>query len=118
MSELKWTDIWQAPFHYDHYGYVWSAENIMTFIADDMTGDNDKWMDEFCDNMVSALNGEECKKYKNLHIEDGCDLYQGDLLIGYFMGWGYLRSGLKMNEEMAAKYQDELIQAVMEKISK
>lgn len=118
MKDLKWTDIWQAPFWSDHYGYVWSAENVMTFTVDDLTEENDKWIQDFCNNMVKALNGEECQKYEDLHVEDGCDLYLGETLIGYFRGWGHLTGGLKMKKEMAAQYQDELIKAVMSKISK
>lgn len=117
MNELKWTDIWQAPFYTDHYGYIWSAENIMTFTVDDLTEDNDKWMQEFCQNLVKALNGEECQKYPDLHIEDGCDLYQGDRMIGYFRGWGHLTGGLKMKPEMAADYQNQLIAFAMDKIA-
>ena len=25
---LKWTDIWRAPFRYDHYGYIWGSNNV------------------------------------------------------------------------------------------
>ena len=25
---LKWTDIWRAPFRYDHYGYIWDSNNV------------------------------------------------------------------------------------------
>jgi hypothetical protein len=118
MADLKWTDIWNKPFKYDHYGYVWGADGVMTFNVDDLTEENDKWMQEFCDNLVKALNDEECQKYENLHIEDGCDLYQGETLIGCFRGWGHLTGGLKMKPEMAAQYQDEMIKAVLEKIGK
>lgn len=117
MADLKWTDIWNKPFKYDHYGYVWGADGVMTFTVDDLTAENDFWMQEFCDNMVKALNDEKCKKYPGLHIENGCDLYQYDDLIGAFRGWGHLTGGLKMKQEMAAQYQDEMIKAVMSKIS-
>jgi len=117
MADLKWTDIWRKPFKYDHYGYVWDTDNVMTFTVDDLTEENEKWMQEFCDNLVNALNDEECKRYPGLHIEDGCDLYRDDELIGYFRGWGHLTGGLKMKPEMAAKYQDEMIEYVMGKIS-
>lgn len=117
MKDLKWTDIWNKPFNYDHYGYVWGADGVMTFTVDDLTAENDRWMQNFCDNMVKALNGEKCEKYPGLHIKDGCDLYQYDDLIGSFRGWGHLTGGLKMKPEMAAQYQDEMIKAVLEKIS-
>lgn len=113
---MKWTDIWRAPFRYDHYGYVWDKDNVMTFTVDDLTPENDRWMQEFCDNMVKALNGEECNEYSNLHIEEGCDLYRGDELIGSFRGWGHLTGGLKMTPDEAIVVQDEMIKAVLEKI--
>lgn len=113
---MKWTDIWQKPFRYDHYGYVWDKDNVMTFTVDDLTPENDRWMQEFCDNMVKALNGEECNEYSNLHIEEGCDLYRGDELIGSFRGWGHLTGGLKMTPDEAIVVQDEMIKAVLEKI--
>ena len=114
---MKWTDIWRKPFKYDHYGYVWDKDNVMTFTVDDLTPENDRWMQEFCDNLVKALNDEECKQYPGLHIEDGCDLYRGDELIGYFRGWGHLTGGLKLSNEEAFRLQDEMIKAVLEKIS-
>ena len=117
MVDLKWTDIWNKPFNYDHYGYVWGADGVMTFTVDDLTEENDKWMQEFCANLVKALNDEECQKYENLHIEDGCDLYQGETLIGYFRGWGHLCGGLKLSNEEAFRLQDEMIEYVMGKIS-
>lgn len=113
---MKWTDIWRVPFKYDNYGYIWDCNNEMTFTVDDLTEENDQWMQEFCDNMVKALNGEECKKYPGLNIKDGCDLYKGEELIGSFRGWGHLIGGLKMKPEKAAAVQDEMIEFVMSKI--
>ena len=117
MADLKWTDIWNKPFKYDHYGYVWDTDNVMTFTVDDLTEENDRWMQEFCNNLVKALNDEECKQYPGLHIEDGCDLYRGDELIGYFRGWGHLTGGLKLSNKEAFRLQDEMIEYVMGKIS-
>lgn len=113
---MKWTDIWKPPFKYDHYGYVWDSDNVMTFTVDNLTPENDRWMQDFCDNMVKALNGEEYKQYPGLHIEDGCDLYRDDELIGYFRGWGHLCGGLKLSNEEAFRLQDEMIAYVMSKI--
>ena len=113
---MKWTDIWHRPFRYDHYGYIWDSNNVMTFTVDDLTEENDQWMQEFCDNMVRALNGEEYKQYPGLNIKDGCDLYRGETLIGYFRGWGHLIGGLKMKPETAAAVQDEMINYIMSKI--
>lgn len=116
-NKLTWQDIWNEPFTTDDYGYVFGADGVMVFTVDDLTEENDKEMEEFCQNMVKALNGEECKKYPGLCVINGCDLYQFGNLIGYFRGWGHLTGGLKMKEEMAAQYQDEMIKSIMEKIS-
>ena len=113
---MKWTDIWHKPFRYDHYGYVWDKDNVMTFSVEDLTEENDRWMQEFCGNLVKALNGEECEKYPGLNIKDGCDLYQGETLIGSFRGWGNLIGGLKMKLEEAEAVQDEMINYIMDKI--
>ena len=113
---MKWTDIWRAPFSYDNYGYIWDCNNVMTFTVTDLTEENEQWMQEFCGNMVNALNGEECRKYPGLNIKDGCDLYKGEELIGSFRGWGHLIGGLKMNQAKAAVVQDEMIEYVMSKI--
>ena len=113
---MKWTDVWRAPFRYDYYGYIWDRDNEMTFTVNDLTDENEQWMQEFCDNMVKALNCEECKKYPGLNIKDGCDLYKGEELIGSFRGWGHLIGGLKMKPEKAAAVQDEMIEFVMNKI--
>lgn len=118
---LKWTDIWRPPFRNDNYGYIWDSDNVMTFSVDDLTEENDRWMQTFCDNMVKALNGEECEQYPGLNIKDGYDLYQqvqDNLLIGSFRGWGHLTGGLKMKPEQAAAVQDQLISFVLDKIAK
>ena len=113
---MKWTDVWRTPFRYDNDGYIWDSGNVMTFNVDDLTEENDQWMQEFCDNMVKALNGEECKQYPGLNIKDGCDLYKGEELIGSFRGWGHLIGELKMKPEEAATVQDEMIEYIMSKI--
>ena len=112
----KWTDIWRPPFKYDNYGYIWDRDNVMTFSVDDLTEENDRWMQEFCDNLVKALNDEKCEKYPGLHIENGCDLFQEETLIGSFRGWGNLIGGLKMKLDEAVSVQDEMINYVMDKI--
>ena len=115
---MNYTDIWKRPFTYDDYGYVWSKNTVMTFTVDmDMMEREEQNMHDFCNNMVAALNGDECKKYPGLHIKDGCDLYKDNKLIGYFRGWGHLTGGLGLSEEKAANLQDELINEVLSKIS-
>ena len=114
---MKWTDIWKHPFKYDHYGYVWDTDNVMTFSVDDLNEENDRQMQDFCDNLVKALNGEECMKYPDLQVKDGCDLYKGEELLGSFRGWGHLTGGLNMRPDEAAAVQDEMIEFVMDKIA-
>ena len=114
---MKWTDIWKPPFKYDHYGYVWDTDNVMTFSVDDLNEENDRQMQDFCDNLVKALNGEECMKYPDLQVKDGCDLYKGEELLGSFRGWGHLTGGLNMRPDEAAAVQDEMIEFVMDKIA-
>ena len=58
-KELTWQDIWNAPYTTDNYGYVFGGDGVMVFTVDDLTEENDKWMQEFCQNMAKALNGEE-----------------------------------------------------------
>lgn len=113
---MKWTDIWKPPFKYDHYGYVWDSDNVMTFTVDNLTPENDRWMQDFCDNMVKALNGDECMKYTDLQVKNGCDLFRGDEFLGSFRGWGHLTGGLKLTIAAAAAVQDEMIEYVMSKI--
>lgn len=115
---MNWTDIWKGPFKNDHYGYIWDNENTMVFTVDDLTEENDKWMNSFCNNIVNVLNGNEpTEKYAGLEIKDGCDLYINDEMIGYFRGWGHLTGGLKLTGEEAVKLQDSLIEFVLNKIS-
>ena len=125
MDKFDWKNIWHAPFRYDHYGYVWDKDNVMVFTVDDLTEENDIWMQRFCENMVKALNGEECYKYPGLYVKDGCDLYQNDVKVnqgevplGSFRGWGHLTGALKFSCEDAAKIQDKMIEFVLSKMNK
>ena len=116
---MKWTDIWCAPFWYDHYGYVWTKDNVMVFTVDDLTEENDKFMNDLACDMADVLNGKESqRKYEGFEIKDGCDLYMNDELIGYFRGWGHLTGGLKLEPNTAAELQDNMINFVLNKICK
>ena len=107
---MKWTNIWHGPFKHDHYGYVWDKDNVMVFSVDDLTEENDRQMQEFCADLVAVLNGEEpSRRYSNLVVRDGCDVYHRGLLVGSFRGWGHLTGGLKLSTYEAAEVQDELI---------
>lgn len=115
---LKWTDIWKPPFKYDHYGYVWDKDNVMTFSASDLNEENDKEIAELCKTIVAVLNGEEAKKkYSDLSVRYGCDLFKGETMIGSFRGWGHLTGGLKLDMTEAEKIQDQMITYVVERIN-
>lgn len=114
---MKWTDIWHAPFWYDDCSYIFDKDSVMTFTVDDLTDDNEKWFKTFCEDMVKVLNGEEpSQTYPGLVIKNGCDIYQYEILLGYFRGWGHLTGRLQLSEEEAAEIQDELIKYVMDKL--
>ena len=114
---MKWTEIWMPEFKNDHYGYVWAKDGVMVFTVDDLTEENDKWMNELANNIAAVLNGRESStKYKGFKIKDGCDLYMDDNYIGSFRGWGHLTGALKIPAEQAAKLQDDMIEFVLSKI--
>lgn len=115
---MSYTDVWKRPFTYDDCGYIWSGNNVMTFTVDiHMMMQEEQNMRDFCNNMVAALNDDECKKYSGVHIKDGCDLYVNNKLIGYFRGWGHLTGKLGLKKKKAVNLQDELINEVLSKIS-
>lgn len=117
-KQLDWKEVWHGLFRYDHYGYIWDRDNVMTFSVNDLTEENDKQMADLCSSIVAALNGEEVrKKYSGLFVKDGCDLYKGEELLGSFRGWGHLTGGLKLESVQAARVQDQLIKYVLTKIS-
>ena len=112
-----WTDVWHAPFWYDECGYIWDKESTMTFTIDmDIDCDN-PYIKTLISDMLTILNGGESQnKYQDLTIKDGCDLYRGDMLLGYFRGWGHLTGYLDLPEEKAGTIQDRLITYVMNKL--
>lgn len=120
---MKWTDVWKTPFHYDGYGYIYDKDYTMTFSLDMHVDSEHPFIEKFINDMVTVLNGGELTegRYSDLTIEDGCDLYYGDKMIGSFRGWGHLTgsgsSALHLSEEKAASIQDELINYVMGKMS-
>jgi hypothetical protein len=104
---MKWTDVWKPDFHYDLYGYVWGKDNVMVFTVGNLASDNRAWKDGFCENMVKALNGEECERYPDLQVKAGGRLYKGDKFLGFFRGY---------NQD-TGEIGNEMIQFVMSKIS-
>lgn len=119
MKINSWKDIWKGPFWTDNYGWVYDADNTPVFTADDLNEDNDEFINTLTDDMVEVLNGKEpSQKYHGFEIRDGCDIYLDDVCIGYFRGWGHMCGSLKLSSEKAAKYQDEMIEFVLSKISK
>lgn len=118
---MKWTDIWQPPFWYDHYGYVFAKDNVMVFTVEDLTEENDKFMNDLACNISAVLNGHsinEEDKYKNLEIKDGWDLYMNDEILGSFRGWGHLTGGLKLSYDDACAMQNDMMNFVLSKIRK
>ena len=114
----SFTDIWKPPFYCDEYGYVWDADNVMTFTVYNLTGRGCDDKQEFCENLVAALNGKECEKYEGLEIKNGCDVYRNGKPIGCFRGWGHLRGSLKLDVDDAAKLQDELADYCLRRMTK
>lgn len=116
-----WTDVWIGPFRYDGYGYIYSKNDVMTFTVDMNVDSEDPFIYKLIKDMITILNGGEIKtKYEGLVIKDGCDLYKGDTMIGYFRGWGHLTGSgaLNLPEEKAGMLQDRLITYVMDKLRK
>ena len=106
---------WKLPFWYDDCGWIYDNENVPVFTFDI----DDETTDSLGMNITNLMNDESGVKLENLHIEDGCDLYQGDLCLGSFRGWGHLTSpaccGLSCED--ACKVQDNLIEYCMQRIS-
>lgn len=120
MSRPSWKEVWKPPFTTDGC-YIYADDLVMVFnIGWDMDMD-DPWVVKLLNDIIKALNGEEIQeKYPDFTIENGCDLYKGDIEIGSFRGWGHLTGtgGLNLLEEEAEKVQDEMITYVMERICK
>ena len=110
--------IWKGPFWTDNYGWIYSSENVPAFTFEcPESEEEDREFIGMARNIVKILNGEEGVKYSNLSIQDGCDLYMGDRLLGSFRGWGHLTgNGCHLSSEEAAKVQDAFIEYCMEKI--
>ena len=118
---MKWTEVWNKPFRYDRYcyiwsGYIWSGNNVMTFAIDMDRDINSSFIVNFIQDMVDVLNGNEIKnKYEKLEIKDDCDLYYDGIIIGSFRGWGYLTGSgaLGLSEKEAVTVQNEMIEFVL-----
>ena len=118
MKIKSYKDIWKAPFWSDDYGWVYAADNTPVFTADDLNEDNDKFINTLTNDIAAVLNGKKpSRKYDKFDVNDGCDIYLGDELIGYFRGWGHMRGSLKLSSTDAAKYQDELVEFVLSKLT-
>jgi len=117
MKINSWKDIWKGPFWSDDYGWVYDKDNTPVFTADDLTEENDKFINTLTDDIAAVLNGKEAnQKYNGFEIKDGCDIYLSDVCIGYFGGWWHMCGGLKLSSEEACKYQDKLIEFVINKL--
>lgn len=120
MKEIKtWTDIWGPYFNY-YWGYVTDNFGTMVFSIDLDRDDDDPTVIKLCNDIVHALEEgiSPAKKYTDLTIKDGCDLYMNDIIVGSFRGWGHLTGtgGLNLPEERAQELQDQMITYVMGKL--
>jgi hypothetical protein len=86
---------------------------VFTFDIDDETTDS------LAMNIANLIIDGTGEPVENLHIEDDCDLYQGDLCLGSFRGWGHLTSPVccGLSCEDACKVQNNLIEYSMQRIS-
>ena len=107
--------IWKLPFRYDKYGWIYDSDDTPVFsfeLGDDVT-------DEMAINIANLIIDSTGELVSGLHIEDGCDLFQDDVYLGSFRGWGHLTSpaccGLSCED--ACKVQDNLIEYCMQRIS-
>lgn len=115
----SWKDVWNAPFYYDGYGYIYSGNNVMTFTVDMDRDCESSFISRLVKDMVNVLNDKKVDtNYPKLSIKDGCDLYWEDIIIGAFRGWGYLTGpgGIHLPDEQAVKLQDDMINFVLEKL--
>ena len=114
-DKLNWKEVWKSPFWYDQGGYVWSKDNVMTFSA--AVDLNERACDEVCLAVTAVLNGETPgKKYPNLEVKYGCDLFDGETMIGSVRGWSHLTATLKLDMQEAEEVQDGLIKFIVEQL--
>ena len=121
MKEIKtWTDVWGPYFNY-YWGYVTDNFGTMAFSLDLDRDQNSPYIIKLCLDIAHALEEGVSpeKKYTELTIKDGCDLYWSGVRIGSFRGWGHLTGtgGLNLPEERARELQDQMIDYVMQRIS-
>ena len=106
---------YKLPFRYDNFGWIYDSDDTPVFsfeLDDDVT-------DEMAINISNLIINGTGVPVSDLHIEDGCDLFQDDVYLGSFRGWGNLTSPAccSLSCEDACKVQDNLIEYCMTRIS-
>lgn len=110
IKMTKPTDIFPAPYTTDGV-YIYDAHNQMCLMA----GDCDNYPIEMLRAVCDILNGTKTSKGNAGVSADGINIYlNGDLLL-VVRGWGHLTGcgGLHLDEEEAAKIQDDFAQHVV-----
>ena len=107
---------YKLPFRYDKFGWIYDMDDTPVFSFE---LDDDDVTDEMAINISNLIINGTGELVSGLHIEDGCDLFQGDVYLGSFRGWGNLTSpaccGLSCED--ACKVQDNFIEYCMARIS-
>ena len=127
MAKVDYKKVWVGQFYFDDFSYIWDKNNVMVFTFEDevFAKKNEDgelvWDSKFGYRFVDLLNevpGTE--KLSGLEIRDGCDLYMGDKMLGYFRGWGHLTGTgpgcLNLTCEEAAEVQDEFMADCLSKL--
>lgn len=118
-TDMKWTDVWVAPFYTDGMGYIYSSNDVTAFSVGMKCDPDSPKITKLVDDIITVLNGGEVKeKYTDLSTKYGCDLYWNGKEVGYFRGWGHLTGtgGLHLSESKATAIQDEMINYVMRQL--
>ena len=108
----NYKDYYKLPLHTDEYGsYVWAKNGTMALMFDRSVNKEDR------NKIVDSLNGTNGLKIPNLK-KDGIDFYDEDNYIFCVRGWGGLTGcgALNMNENKAAKIQDDFCDFIIRKL--
>lgn len=115
---MDFKEAYTPPFHVDKYGpYVWSANGTMSLMFE-----RKQFTTRQRQIIVDILNGEieRPEKLKTFEIKNYTELtYEGNV-VALIRGWGYLTGtgGLNLEEEVAAKTQDDFANWIVETLNK
>lgn len=101
---MKATDIFKAPYTTDGV-YIYDNNNQMCLMAGDCANYPDEMMTRICE----ILNGTKPTSGNQGVCSDGPNIYLNEDLLLVVRGLGYLTGigGLRLNNEEAAKVQDD-----------